>query len=67
MTLLAAAPSPLWYADRATGPPEGRAKQADLRGTVSEARQGFAQRDRFVDGRGRRLPSLRFHRVPIGA
>jgi hypothetical protein len=41
------------YADLATVEPEVRKKQADLRGTASDARQGFEPCDRFVDGLGR--------------
>jgi hypothetical protein len=55
------------YADLATVEPAVREKQADLRGTASDAREGFEQSDRFVDGLGRMLPHRRFNSVPIGA
>src|SRR5215467_3817326 len=55
------------YADLATVAPEVREQQADLRGTASDARQGFEHRDRFVAGLGRMLPDMRFNGVPIGA
>ena len=42
-------------------------KQADLRWTASDARQGFEHRDRFVDGLGRMRPYMRFNDGPIGA
>src|SRR6516165_8249051 len=55
------------YADLATVEPEVRETQADLRGTASDACQGFEHRDRFVDGLGRMLPAMRFNGVPRGA
>jgi hypothetical protein len=42
-------------------------EQADLRGTASDAREGFEHRDRFDAGLGRMLPHMRFNSVPIGA
>jgi len=51
----------------ATGEPEVSEQQADLRGTASDAREGFEPRDRCVAGLGRRLPHRRCKSVPIGA
>jgi hypothetical protein len=55
------------YADLATVEPEVREKPADLRGTASDACQGFEHGDRLVDGLGRMLPDMRCNGVPIGA
>jgi len=55
------------YADLATVESEVREKPADLRGTASDARQGFEHRNRFVDGLGRMRPDMRFNGISLGA
>ena len=47
--------------------PKGCEKQADLRGTASDACQGCEHGARFVDGLGRMLPDMRLNGVPRGA